>query len=277
MASVRQSMKDVLRSLFHYKIIMPILGVALYTAAIVRVMAAIYLWEISLLKDTIVWFFACALVFVARYVTSKDNDNIFQKVITESVTLIVILEFLANTYTFPLLAELVIIPVLTLIGMTNAYASVHEEHAKVEKFTKGLLTIAGLVILANAVMRAVADFHNLGSMDTIRSIALAPLLSTLFTPFLYLLVLASNYEQLFIRLNIGAEKSKEVKRYARRQIIKYVGLRMSRLYHLLRNHAFDLMRVQTNDDVDRLLAQAIIPSTQSTGEERLTSDRITYP
>lgn len=250
---------------------------ALYTVAIVSVLATANLWKVSLLKDTIVWFFACALVLMVRFVTSKENENIFQKVIAESITIIVILEFLANTYTFSLLTEMIIVPVLAFVGMVNAYASFYTEHIKVAKLTKGLLTLAGLIILVNAVTRAVADLNNLGSMDTIRSIALAPLLSVLFTPFLYLLVLVSNYEQFLLRLNIGLEKSKEVKRYARRQIIMFVGLSMNRLHHLLRSHAFDLMRVQTKADVDRLLAQVIEPQPVYSTEDRQPSDRIMYP
>lgn len=57
--------------------------------------------------------------------------------------------------------------------------------------------VIGIVILAITVSRAISNFQNLLSLDTFRSIALAPLLSLLFTPFVYVMVLISKYELVF--------------------------------------------------------------------------------
>ena len=69
----------------------------LYTAATVILLTKINLWNVSLLKDTIVWFCVVAMSMMMRFVTSDEVENIFQKILTDSIKIIIVLEFLVNT------------------------------------------------------------------------------------------------------------------------------------------------------------------------------------
>ena len=81
---------------------------------------------------------------------------------------------------------------------------------------------------------------------------LAPSLSMLLTPFIYIVVLVSKYELVFMRLGFGINKSKRLERYARRRIIMHARLNLKRVQHLLTNHPVDLMHIQNETDVERL-------------------------
>jgi hypothetical protein len=70
------------------------------------------------------------------------------------------------------------------------------------------------------------------------------------------MVLASKYELVFLRLDLGMEKEKGLKRYARYRILMYAGLSLRKLQHILRNNTADLMHIQTKADVDRLVQQS---------------------
>ena len=255
-AAVRKSLGGVLQAFFQRKILASVCIMALYSAAAAILLTAIDLWRVSLLKDTIVWFCASAMVMVMRFVTSRDSESIFREVLAESLTIVIVLEFLFNTYTFSLPIELVLMPVLALVVMVNALASSDKQYSEVAKITRGIQTAFGFGILAIVLIRAVSDLKALESLDTVRSIALAPLLSLLFVPCLYILVLISQYELVFMRLDVGAEKDHRVKRYARRRILMHVGLSMKKVRHLLREHLIDLTHIQTEADVDRIVAQA---------------------
>jgi len=251
----RESLAWGLRAFFHYKILAGISLMALYTAGVVRLLAAISLWNASLLKDTIVWFCASAMAMLIRFVTSKDDEHIFRKVLTENVTIVVVLEFLVNAYTFSLPAELVIVPLLALIVALGASAMSDKQSSDVAKVAKGTQAAIGFTILAIVVKRAVSDLRVLASFNTIRSIALAPLLSLLFVPCLYVLVLMARYDEAFARLDRGVKKDKRLKRYARHRILMHVGLRLRKINHILRDHSIDLANIQTEADVERLVDQ----------------------
>lgn len=252
-ANIRKSLAAVLRASFHLKILVAICLILLYTTAAVMLLTAIGLWDLSLLKNTIVWFCVSATAMTMRFVTSDDLENIFPKVLTDTIKIVIILEFLVNTYTFSLPAKLVIMPVLTLIAIVGVVASSDKKYSVVSKVTKGVQTVVGFVVLAIVVNRAISDLQTLHSLDTVRSIALAPLLSLLFSPFLYVMVLISKYELVFLRLDLGIEKERRLKQYARRRILMHAGLSLRKLQDLLRNHAVDLMHVQTEAHVDRLV------------------------
>ena len=155
-------------------------------------------------------------------------------------------------------AELVLVPFVTCVTLLDAVARLNEEHASggVAKSTGCLLAVIGFAIVAFAVSRAIADYRGLGTLDTLRSIAFPPLMSIGFVPFVYSLVLISMYEQLFLRLTLGRKKPKSLVRYARRRIIRYHGLSLQRLRASANRPPFELMQIESSEDVDRLLQEA---------------------
>jgi len=190
-SEIRRSIGGVFRAFWHFKIVASVCMMLLYVTGMVAFLVAIGMWEVGLLKDTIVWFFVGAMAMMMRFATVDDADNIFRKILTDSIKIVIMLEFLVNTYTFPLAGELILVPLLTFIAMIDVVASMNEEHAIVARLAKGIHMVAGFVILGVAVNRAVADFQNLKSLDTFRSVALAPLLSVLMFPFIYIMLVIS--------------------------------------------------------------------------------------
>ncbi len=265
-AELRSSIGDLFRAFWKVKIVVPICLMLLYVTGSVELLAIIGIWKVHLLKDTIVWFFVGATAMMMRFVTAKDTDNVFKKILTDSIKIVILLEFLVNTHTFSLLAELILLPVFTFIVMLDAVASTNKEHAIVAKIAKGIQMIVGFMILGIAFTRAYADFQNLKDLDTFRSIALVPLLSILMFPFIYIMLVISKYELVFLRLKLGREKTPELKRYARRKIIKHSGLSLKRLQYLLKNHMIDLMHMDKESDVDNFLQRAKSTSTPKVEE-----------
>ena len=104
--------------------------------------------------------------------------------------------------------------------------------------------------------RAAHDLQNLASLDTAKSIALAPLLSVLLFPVIYVALVMSQYELVFIRLDFGIDKTPKLRRYARQKIILHAGFSQKRLQYLLNNHMVDVMHVAEESDVDAFLREA---------------------
>jgi len=238
------------------KILVPVCLMLFYVVGIVALLAILGIWTVDLLKDTITWFFIGAMAMMVRFGAADKKDNVFRRIIKDSIKTVIVLEFLVNTYTFPLIVELIVVPLVCLIAMADAFASAKEENTSVAKVTKGAQIAIGLVVLGVAISRAIVDMQNLASLSTLRSVILIPLLSVLMFPFIYVMLVFSQYEFVFLRLELGPKKTQELKRYARRRIMMYAGLSLRRLQYLLKNHTVDLMYIESESEIDRFLQQA---------------------
>lgn len=249
---IRKSILDLFKAFFE-KILTSIFFMIAYTIGIVIVLYQINLWNISLLKDTVVWFCFICIPISFYSVTSKTDQNLFRKIIVYNIKIVIIIEFIVNTYTFSLVGELVLIPVVTFILLLGVVAKTDEKNTSVAKLTNGLLIIIGIVILIFAISNVVSDYKNFVSLDTLRKFLLPPVLTILFLPFIYFMVLFSTYEQLFVQLNLGYEKSKKLKRYAKRKIIQHCLLSLKKVKKALNTNIYNLKVIRYEEDVDKLI------------------------
>lgn len=251
---IRKSFLDVFKkAFFDIKILSSIFFMIAYTAGIVFVLYQINSWNISLLKDTVVWFCFTAIVVCFNLVTSETDQNLFRKVIVDTIKIVIIIEFIVNTYTFSLVGELVLIPVVTFIVILGVFAKTDEKNSSVAKLTNGLLIIIGIVILIFVISNVVSDYKNFVSLDTLRKFLLPPLLTILFLPFIYFMILFTAYDDLFNQLNLGYEKSKKLKRYAKRKIIKHCLLSFKKVKKALNMNTYNLMHIRNEEDVDKMI------------------------
>ena len=250
---IRKSLLEVIKAFFKIKILYSIFLMIAYTTGIVFVLYQINFWNISLLKDTVVWFCFTGILMSFNLVTSDTGQNLFRKIIVCNIKLVIIIEFLVNTYTFSLVGELILIPVVTFIVILEVVAKTDEEYSSVAKLMNGLQIIIGVIILIFAISNVVSDYKNFVSLDTLRNFLLAPLLTISFLPFIYFMVLFATYELLFTRLNLGYEKSKKLKRYAKREIIKQCLLSLKKVNKASSMNTYNLMHIKNEKDVDKMI------------------------
>ena len=255
-ADIRKSFANVVRVFCCFQILRLLFLMLIYVAVLVALLAQLGLWKIDLLKDTIVWFVFGAMVLMIRSVRVGDPVKFFRKMLMDNLKVVILLEFIVSKYTFPLVIELVLIPLLAFIVLIDAVAGMNEEHAIVAKIIKRIQVIIGFVIIGHAVYQAIVNYQDFKSLDTARDIALVPLLTALLIPFIYILFIIRQYSEVFLRLNLGAEKSRRLKRYAKRRIIIYAGFRFKRLRYLLKNHTMDIKHAKVKSDIDYILDRA---------------------
>jgi hypothetical protein len=255
-SDLRHSIASVYRAFLNWKILACVAGMVLYTATIVTLLHAVGFWELGMLKDTVLWLCFAAFAMVMRFMTSRDNERILRQVFVDNVKVVILIEFLIGTYVMSLPAELVFVPLVTFLVMLDAFARCDDKYAPVVKLTGLLLAVIGCAILGFAVSRAIGDWRDLGTMNTVRSIVFPPLMCLVFAPFIYVVVVIATYESIFIRLTLGRDKTADVVRYAKRRILLHYGLSLRRLRDFAKRPPFEIMQIQTTDDVDRLLKSA---------------------
>ncbi len=254
-AHFRHSLLDILKAFLVRKLLL-FCGCALvYFALVVFVLLSVGYWEPVFLKGTILWAILSGSVFIFHLARSTDGESLFWNVVRDNLKVIVVIEFLVSSYNFSLIAELILLPVLTVVGIFDAFARSDKQYAVVAKITSSILILVGLIVVSQALWRALGDWESLATTLTLREFLLAPILSMSLVPFVYLSQVYMLYESIFVRLSLatGLESDCKLKRYVKRRIMLGCGLNSSRLRQFRGPSAYRLLQITSKEDIDGLL------------------------
>lgn len=185
----------------------------LYVFGIIYLLYKLSFWNNELIKDTVFWF--CTVAIVMFFNTNKvDNKKYFKKILLDAIKWTGIIEFVMNFYTFSLPVELILVPLLTLIGATKVFAEVSrqkiENREQVIKLLENILSIIGILFILFVIYKTIAEYNQLFTFINLKSLLLPPILTVLFLPFIYFLALYMKYETLFIRIGFMINKKEMV-------------------------------------------------------------------
>lgn len=201
-----------------------------YTWGMVVLLESVNLWDFSLLKDTILWFFLSGLVLIVNSVTSVDKKNhIFKKILTENFKLFLFVEFFVNFYTFNIYAELILVPTVTFIGVLGIVAALDKKHEIVVKMVNWIQAFWGILILyyiSREFLNRPAEFL---SIQTMKQFVSPLCLTMLFFPFLYSSVLYACYENLFVRINFAFKGNQSLRKYTKWMVLKKCHFNFSKI------------------------------------------------
>ena len=77
-----------------------------YIAIVVLILSGADFWNMTQLKNTILWTFSVAILSMFHIPQIMENDDYFRNAIRDNFKLIAVFEFVVAFYTFPLLVEL---------------------------------------------------------------------------------------------------------------------------------------------------------------------------
>lgn len=198
-----------------------------YINLIVLLMYRIGFWDISMLKDTVVWTVTVGFVMLAQSATkATKEDRYFKEIFLENIKLTVIVEFIVNLYVFDLWVEFLLVPIAVLLGGMIAVAEGKPEYVRVLKFLNNAIVIFGLFSFVYEVYHLILGFKNFATIQNLDSFLLPILLTFAYMPFTYLMAIYSTLEEFFIRVNIAYRHNKRMKIFAKRQVILTVKLSM---------------------------------------------------
>ena len=211
---VRDGVRAVLTALFRRPIVRLMLIIIAYVVLTVALLSWLGLWDVSQLKNTILWTLGVALASAFKLNTISEDENFFRETAKDQLKIITIFEFIVTFYTFPILIELIIIPVSTFLVAMQAFSTGKPEHRPVHQLLDWLLSAMGLVIVIFAGYKLLTDFSTFWQLSTISDFLLPIALSLLYLPFLYCLMLYMEYEGFFRRIEISI-KDQELRRSAK--------------------------------------------------------------
>jgi hypothetical protein len=217
---IRASMLQLPKAFLVRQIMVPFILILAYVAAEVICFHGAGFWNVSMLKDTVVWFLGTAFVLFININEPSKDGKYFKKVLLDNLKLSVVLEFLANAYTFSLWAELIILPIITFIAILSSVAGLKKETLQVKKIMDFLLAVAGFYLLSYVLYRVVTDLSGFATQENLRSFLLPPILTAAYLPAIYLLAVYSGYELLFVQINMSLSGDKKLANFAKRKVLR---------------------------------------------------------
>lgn len=254
-ADIRGSLVGVLGSLAHPKLLVPSLLGAGYVGLLVIGLRRVGIWAPALLKDTVFWFVFTGATTAFYLIGKWKGESILRHFAADAVKITVVIEFLTSEYTLPLPAELVLVPVLFALGGMSAVADTDPKYAAVKRLLAWVQASLGLLIVGVAVRQAVADWRSLETIATLWKFLLPLLLSLLFVPFAYVLVLYSLYDSLFARLHIGSPHDAAFRARARRRLFGAFRLSLPALHQFSTTGGRRIFAMKSDTDLNALLSR----------------------
>jgi hypothetical protein len=185
--TVASSFVDVVRAFLQPKLLLVFGSAAFYCAGLVLLAAWVGLWHTTASKETVYWFVTGGLVLVGRAVAhAKPSDPGFYKnLLRQAVRFTILIEFLVNVYVFPLVIELILVPIIILFVGMQVVAAYDPAQAAVRKLVDGALATIGFILLSYAAVAAILDPSGLFTRENAETLLVAPALTLAFVPLLW--------------------------------------------------------------------------------------------
>jgi hypothetical protein len=244
---LRNSLSDIVRLLFGSKIGLVLIFLIVYVVLILMLLYKIGVWNQSHVKDTFMWFITSAVVLFFG-VNKAEDFRFFKEVIKENFKWAVILDFLINFYTFSLIVEIIFVPVVLLLVLTQVYSKADVKNEAVTKHLTNTLAFVGSLLFFFTIYEAIVHYKTFFSLQTFFSFLLPPALTFFLIPFLYFLALFMQYETLFCRINNFTNDPVKMK-LLKNSIMVTAKLNLNRL-HTIRIHIDKYDWYHTNNVAD---------------------------
>jgi hypothetical protein len=225
---MRRQTFSLIKAFFAPKIFSVVVICWIYLAAIIFFASKLGWWNISMVKDSIIWTLA-VIILLAKVVT-KDSKRSLIEILKDTVQPIVLVEFITNVETLPLLLEIVLLPLLIFLYTGALIGKQKPEFETVVKLFNFLLVASGLFLLFYSVRYVVTNFNVIDKHQEGLNFFLPLWLTIAFMPCLYMIGLYSKYENVFVRINTRvAHRGNGIAQYFKRQLILKSGLSMKKL------------------------------------------------
>jgi len=94
---------------------------AMYVVMMIYGLARLGLWDFSLLKGSVIWFFSVAVFSLFQVNKFSESPHKLKGLVADSFKLVVVIEYLVGAYTFHIAVELVLVPLVVFLSALVAF------------------------------------------------------------------------------------------------------------------------------------------------------------
>lgn len=234
------------------KLVIPFLLMIVYACLFVYVLTFFKFWNWIYIKDITIWVLFAGIPMCFNAVSKHIDKHYFRNMVKDNLKFTALIEFFTGTFTFNIIVEFILQPVIVFTVLLHTMASLKNKHKKVEKFMSGVISLIGIIVLAFTFKTAIDSIGSVEGIDIIVGFCLPISLSILYVPVAYFLAVYSKYELLFIRMSSKCPNDKKLIRKRQTEIFLICGLSyekicrfekecIKRMYVTMKNDEFDSM------------------------------------
>jgi hypothetical protein len=261
---IRASFRSIIKALLAKRIIILLSLMASYVVLLVFGLSYLGLWDISQLKNTLIWSVTVGIVTMFSINRIQKEEHYFRKAALENLKIGVFIEYLVTLYVFSLPVELVLVPFISLLVLLLAVAQTNEQYKPAEKLLNGLLFVLGVGLLAFSIYSIYNDFNGFVTVNNVIAFFLPIVLSILFLPFIYVERVYIKYEDVFIRLRFLI-KDPALRKYAQWRVALHCRLDLKMLDRFSQNLKRE--RPKNQKEVVDLLNRSRSLAVETTSEQ----------
>lgn len=199
---IRRSFAGLIRSFFARKIFTSYLLSVGYSCIGIYILYRLHGWTAHQFKDTILWCTITVMKTMMRINDVNEKKDYFKTALKENLKFTLVIEFISETYSFSLIAELILVPVLVMLAGMLALAKYDKKYSNIIPLINWMLILFGLSTIIHALYEIVAHFGEFANVNKLREFLLPPFLAIWFLPWLYLMSLWMRFENVFIRFKL---------------------------------------------------------------------------
>ena len=249
--SIRKQIPGLLKVTFDKKLMILYSIIIGYVAIITYGFYKSIFWKNIFLKDILVWFIFTGFITCINAVMNKEGY--IKKKVYENIKITVIIEFLISMFTFSLVVEMIMIPVLSIIAIMDVIAEREEKYESAHKLFQFLLVTYGLVVLYQTIQRTISEYRELYKLDTVICFLIPIVYTLLMVPLEYCLEVFSAYQSLFIRMSFKEKDDKKLQRKNHFQIIKICTLSVKRIRIFQNNYLVKMYKMMREEEFQSII------------------------
>ncbi len=173
----------------------------LYFSIITFILYIIGFWNLSLFKDSILWFLLSGFVLYKDIIANRNWQDTMKNYLLKVISISAIFEFITNIICLPVWSLLIIIPIICILQLMSSYSENKNEYKNVCILTNSLMTIIGIGILIYTACRLFDNFDILLQEDNLKTFVLPIIYTVAFLPFSLVNKTFAEYYQAYKRLS----------------------------------------------------------------------------
>jgi hypothetical protein len=246
-ASARKAAGHLLVMILWSQLTFFFLLVAVYSLGVAYFLWTIDLWDLSQVKNTVLWFFTAGAASLF-HITDKDRSNYLKETIKDILSITAALQFFVSLYSFSLVIELLFVPFAFLIGGMTVVAGKNSESHQLTIILRKLVVFVGLTLIGYTLFKIIVDFRSFANKGTLSDFLIPAVLSFMFLPLLYLISIIVTHNDVFTGIKRRI-KQPRLKRYARWKALINFHVNKTDLHRWLK--LVFLYPMNTKDDVNK--------------------------
>lgn len=251
-SAIRKSIWGVLKSFFVIKLQIPLIFMVIYVTSIVLFLSKINLWEMYMLKDTLVYGVGIGLALFFDFNKAIEGKKYFISKIKDVFRISVIIDFIINFYVFSFWQELIFFPIITFLYLLLVVSKTKKEFAIVTNLLTKLFGFIGLSLIVFAIYKIVTDYGSLFTINNLFIFLIPPVLTLLYLPVIYVIALVGRYEWLFKSIETLTRNHKRLSKYTKWRLFRKCLFNIDKLNKFYPTVARNLYQARSKKDIDKI-------------------------